>query len=220
MEYSSRGNVHKYVRRPFAGAALLFLLGELILVSGLLRDAQAQTKPPAAPNPYTTWRDYGGGEDASQYLRARADQPFQRQKAAGCVDLSNRRRFQVSLQPGCRRRCDVCSRKEQLDRRARCRHGQGNLDPRKPPRPHHYARHQLLGKQRPVGPAPAVLEQQLPAGDRRQHRPVHYVVRHETARSIFGQAWAAIPPRSPPIRDARAHLRKPHHSRLGDQPGV
>jgi len=45
----------------------LWLLGGPILVPGQQLGAQAQTKPPAAPKPHTTWRDYGGGEDASQY---------------------------------------------------------------------------------------------------------------------------------------------------------
>ena len=119
-------------------------------------------------------------------LRAQADQSLERQPARSRLDLSDRRRQQVLLQPARGRRRDVCARQEQLDRRAGCRHGQGDLDllARARHYRHHQPRHQLLGEQGPLGPAPALRGNHfLRAIDARTGKPIPYVRQRRQRRS-------------------------------------
>ncbi len=49
---------------PAILAAAAFVSGGTLLA---VLAAQGRPAKPPAPKPYTTWRDYGGGEDAAQY---------------------------------------------------------------------------------------------------------------------------------------------------------
>ena len=61
-------------------------------------------------------------------LRAPADQSRERESTGGRLDLPDRRRPQVFVQPARGRWADVRAGEEQLDRRAGCGHRQGDLD--------------------------------------------------------------------------------------------
>ena len=121
----------------------------------------------------------------------------------------------VRLQPDRRRQRRLRARPQQLARRHRRDHRQGNLDPREPAR-HRPARDQLLGEQGPLGSPAAVPDEQLPAGDRRPDRQVDHDVRHRRRRE---------PPRRAAARPGHAGegavvesgqgVREPDHPRVG-----
>ena len=98
---------------------------------------------------HTAWRDYGGASDSAQYSALTQITRANVKQARSRLDLPDRRRPQVLLQSADGRRRPVRAREEQLDRRARRRHRQGNLDLCDDARAvdHHQPRHQLLGEQ-------------------------------------------------------------------------
>ena len=85
------------------------------------------------------------------------------------------------LQSDRRRRRDVYVGPRRLADRAGCHDGQGDLDPRGAEW-HHQPRRQLLAERRREGQAAAVLNQQLPAGDRCADRQIHPDLRRERHR--------------------------------------
>ena len=97
---------------------------------------------------------------------------------------------------------------EQLAHRARRDDRQGDLDPRRAGR-HHRPRHQLLAERGRQGQAAAVLDQQLPPGDRRADRQVDPDVRQERHRrparraARARKALAAASSRTVPARSGR-----------------
>jgi quinoprotein glucose dehydrogenase len=52
---------------PFASGVLLVLLGGVVFAVQGAQTSRAARRPPAPAKPYTTWKDYGGGPDSSQY---------------------------------------------------------------------------------------------------------------------------------------------------------
>ena len=155
--------------------------------------------------------------------RSRSDQEVECRRAGSRLDLPvcSRR-----LQPDRRRRHRVHLRPQRFAHRARCLDREGNLDPRgaewddQP-------RHQLLAERRWQGTPAAVLDQQLPPGDRCAHRTLDSDLRHRRDRRS--------PHRSPSRRqdgleqqqpgqgleepsDPRIHHRRSLHLAAGGHP--
>ena len=103
----------------------------------------------------------------------------------------------------------------QLAHRARCHDRQGALDPRGPRR-HHQPRRQLLAERGRQGQAAAVLDQQLPAGDRRHDRQVDPDVRRGRHRRSAQRPRARRDVRRPdPVEQPRQDLEEPADPRIG-----
>ena len=110
--------------------------------------------------------------------RSRSDQEVERRRAGSRLDLPLCRR---RLQSDRGRRHRVHLRPQWFTHRARCLHGEGNLDPRGAERDDQ-PRHQLLAERRWQGPPAAVLDQQLPPGDRCAYRTLDSDLRHRRDR--------------------------------------
>ena len=103
-------------------------LAATLILPGLISLAFAQS--------HTAWSDYGGAADSAQYsaLKQINRANVGKLKVAWTYPTGDDRT--LLLQPPGRRRRDVRPRAEQLDRRAGCRHRQGDLDLRGRPRHH------------------------------------------------------------------------------------
>ncbi len=133
------------------------------------------------------WWDNLGGPSSSQFSNL------------GQITKANVNRLEVAwfypyaanlFNPDRRRGRDVHARAEQLAHRARRDDRQGDLDPRGARR-HQRPRHQLLAERGRQGQAPAVLDQQLPPGDRRADRQVDHDVRQQRRSSTCAPGWRA-----------------------------
>ena len=129
------------------------------------------------------WPDNLGGPDSSAYVDLDQIKKSNVAAARSRVDLSLR---VAGLQPDRRRRCDLYVGPQRIAHRPGCDDREGNLDPRRTDR-HDRPRRQLLAERGRQGQAAAVLDQQLPAGDRREHRQVHLDLRHRRHRSTSAQ---------------------------------
>ncbi len=124
------------------------------------------------------------------------------------------------LQPDRRRRRDVRAGARELAHRARRHDRQGTLDSRRTGR-HHEPRHQLLAERGRQGQAAAVLDQQLPAGDRREDRQVDPDVRRERHRR--SARWSRARRRygrTDSVEQPRQDLEEPHHPGIGARRSV
>ena len=166
---------------------------------------------------YKTWKDYGGGPDSSHFVDLKQ------------INKSNVNQLEVAwVYPTGDKRSYVFNPivvdnvmyvhgAEQLARRARRGHGQGDLDPREPSGPGH-ARHCVLGKQGPQGSAADLRDQQPPAGDRRADGQIDSDVRQQRA----GRSAGRTRPRSQDDRPhsarvSRTRLREPDSAGLVDR---
>ncbi len=108
----------------------------------------------------------------------------------------------------------------ELAHRARCHDRQGNLDPRGPRR-HHQPRRQLLAERGRQGQAAAVLDQQLPAGDRRHDRQVDPTFGEDGIVDLAQGARARRDVRrTDPVEQPRQGLEEPPDPRIGAGRGV
>ena len=134
---------------------------------------------PGLAQSHAGWSDYGGAADSAQYsaLKQVNRSNVSKLQMAWTYPTGDNRTY--NFNPLVVGRRHVRPGQEQLHRGPGRRNRQGDLGPRSGPRndDHHEPRHQLLGEQGPLRPAPALREQPRAARHRRAHREAHHHVR-------------------------------------------